>query len=231
MPTIKKTGIGSELRIITKVVNAERRVSCSCCEEAGCCMYPADQLSIGYLQADLPDALEINWTGQFTGAVTISGNQYTSGSVTLKRNEAATSWVLEDSSTNSKTTRSVGRCLIKGDGNLTPGDDLVEDNFEDVYDVTISGAGGTLFDGPVTRTSLCEWSGQAVNGTITTISLQYNPITYKWEVSGDRVSGPIILWQFNSESSGPQNQPNDRTYTNIISVPSNTVTTIVVTIP
>jgi hypothetical protein len=39
MATIKRAGN----RIITKVVNGARRVSCSCCEEDGrCCVYPAN---------------------------------------------------------------------------------------------------------------------------------------------------------------------------------------------
>lgn len=188
MPTIKKTGIGSELRIITKVVNAERRVSCSCCEVVECCMYPADELGGGYLEADLPDALQVNWAGQSTGEVGKSGSEYISGNVTLKRNEAGTLWILEDSSTDPKTTRFVGRCLIRGDGNLTQGNDLVEDNFADIYNVYIPYDGGV--DIEVTRTSLCQWYGTAVIGGLT-----YGATLYYNDGAGDQAEAtPAHTW-------------------------------------
>jgi hypothetical protein len=58
---IKTQLIGGQRRIITKVVNGQRRVSCSCCpsDDEGCCMYPADQLGVGYTLDDLPDQIEV----------------------------------------------------------------------------------------------------------------------------------------------------------------------------
>jgi len=73
-------------------------------------------------------------------------------------------------------------CLIRGDGNLTPGDDIVEDQFAATYSVT-----GTL-TGTVTRSSLCDWSA-------TGITLRFNSTTQKWNVNG------------NEKSSGNQSSP------------------------
>lgn len=143
--TIKTAGSESGLRVITKMVNGEVRVSCECCA-AGCCMYPADELGGLYTAADLPDALTINWTGQFTSTVTKSGSGYSGGGITLQ--VVNNSWQLAQGS----TTRSVGNCLIRGDGNLTAGNDLVEDQFEDTY--TLTSIEGSI---EVTRVSLCRW--------------------------------------------------------------------------
>jgi hypothetical protein len=58
---IKTQLVEGQPRIITKVVNGQRRVSCSCCpsDDEGCCMYPADQLGVGYTLDDLPDQIEV----------------------------------------------------------------------------------------------------------------------------------------------------------------------------
>lgn len=41
-PTIKTTGTGTSLRILTKTEGGVKRVSCSCCEGESCCVYPAE---------------------------------------------------------------------------------------------------------------------------------------------------------------------------------------------
>ena len=63
-------------RVITKVVEEERRVSCSCCGGDECCMYRAQDLADGlYTEEDLPDSLEgiINET---RGTYTRNGEGY-----------------------------------------------------------------------------------------------------------------------------------------------------------
>jgi hypothetical protein len=146
MATIKRAGN----RIITKVVNGQRRVSCSCCEgEPFCCMYPADELGNLYGADDLPDAVTVNWTNRFTGSMSKSGSGYEGEGATLQIVNGI--WQLSDSD----GTRNVGRCLIRGDGNLTQGDDLVEDQFADELNYTLSGY--TTYSGVFTRTSLCQW--------------------------------------------------------------------------
>jgi hypothetical protein len=146
---IKTQLVEGQRRIITKVVNGQRRVSCSCCEgEPFCCMYPADELGNLYGADDLPDAVTVNWTDRFTGSMSKSGSGYAGGGATLQVVNGI--WRLSDSD----GTRNVGRCLIRGDGNLTQGDDLVEDQFADSYQV--AGDGGAV---TVTRISLCRWEG------------------------------------------------------------------------
>jgi hypothetical protein len=60
MATIKTRTVGGQRRIITKVVGGQRRVSCSCCEEPECCMYPAEAVESGVITfEDLPDQLVV----------------------------------------------------------------------------------------------------------------------------------------------------------------------------
>ena len=54
MANVRTQVSGSTRRVLTKVVNGQRRVSCSCCE-VGCCMYPASLLGEAYADDDLPD--------------------------------------------------------------------------------------------------------------------------------------------------------------------------------
>jgi hypothetical protein len=156
MATIKTQLVSGQRRIITKVVNGQRRVSCSCCEgEPFCCMYPADELGNLYGADDLPDAVTVNWTDRFVGSMSKSGSGYAGGGATLQVVNGI--WQLSDSD----GTRNVGRCLIRGDGNLTQGDDLVEDQFEDQYNVQIvfnpDGPFPSTVNRTVTRVSLCQW--------------------------------------------------------------------------
>jgi hypothetical protein len=59
MAIIRTQLVSGQRRIITKVVNGQRRVSCSCCpSDVECCMYPADQLGVGYAADDLPDKIK-----------------------------------------------------------------------------------------------------------------------------------------------------------------------------
>lgn len=118
-------------------------------------MYSSIELSNGnYTTNDLPDAINV-FTDFFTGEMTkdeegqsfsSAGNGYTilldSGLWKLQANPFSGSFLLV-----------VGECLITGDGNLTPGDNSVEDQFEDTYTVTTSER--TYI---VTRKSLCVWS-------------------------------------------------------------------------
>jgi hypothetical protein len=115
-------------------------------------MYLASELGGAYSQADLPDAVTINWPGFASGSAARSGSTYVVGGTTLSLSLGGANWVL----TSGDDTQNVGACLIPDDGGLTLGDDLVEDQFLDTYEVTdFDGIGFT-----VTRRSLCEWYGQ-----------------------------------------------------------------------
>jgi hypothetical protein len=150
--TIKTQVVDDETRIITKVVDGKTRISCTCCAGAECCMYPAAELGDSYAQSDLPDAVTINWPGFASGSAARSGSTYVIGGTTLGLSLSGTSWVL----TNGGDTRNVGACLIPDDGGYTLGDDLVEDQFLDTYEVSdFDGFGFT-----VERQSLCQWYGQ-----------------------------------------------------------------------
>jgi hypothetical protein len=189
MATIKTQLVGSERRIITK----SGRISCSCCEGEveGCCMYPANQLGAGYAQDDLPSAVTIKWDGRFTGVLNKSGSGYADSGVTLQ--VVGGLWRLEDS----EGTRSVGACLITGDGNYTPNNDLVEDQFADTYTVNHIST-----DTPIVmqRQSLCLWSGESPEGVAAYLVYGGDTLTsdywgfgtpYKWSVLHANVGGFI----------------------------------------
>jgi hypothetical protein len=199
MAIIRTQLVSGQRRIITKVVNGQRRVSCSCCEgEPFCCMYPADELGNLYGADDLPDAVTVNWTNRFTGSMSKSGSGYAGGGATLQVVNGI--WQLSDSD----GTRNVGRCLIRGDGNLTQGDDLVEDQFADCYKISI----GSFFVVNLYRSSLCGWGeifdfdDPDFEFPDETFSLEFDAENQQWivRVSGNELSGK-------STNTGPQNSP------------------------
>jgi hypothetical protein len=160
MAIIRTQLVGSERRIITKVVNGQRRVSCSCCEEPECCMYPADQLGAGYTIDDLPDLLVTQFVGeQFVKRVspltyTVGGESFTAYyggqefAIGIKASNPI-NWIqqVDFGFGNSQ------ECLISQLIQDGPAD-WVYDNFADTYTVTTNQATGV-----VTRRSLCSWTG------------------------------------------------------------------------
>jgi hypothetical protein len=131
-------------RAVTKLVEGERLVSCTCCTVEECCTYPASGLGRDkWDNNDLPDTLEINWAPDYAATVvTKSGSSYTGSGLTLQI--VGGSWVLSDD-TDSTT---VGICLLKGAGGR------VDDQWADSY--TLDGGGFTI---TVYRTGLCQWEG------------------------------------------------------------------------
>jgi len=138
-----------------KVLLKDGKVSCSCCEP--CCMYPADGLGDTYEAADLPATLYGKWADRADGTFTKSGDEYTLGTVTIRVNAGGTAWEFHDSDDDATST--IGNCLIRGDGNYTPEDDAVEDQFYPTYQVTLPnwGPGGSDLVKTVTREGLCQW--------------------------------------------------------------------------
>lgn len=152
MPTIRlQNG-----KVLTKVIDGERRVTCSCCFLPGCCAYPATQLGGSYTADDMLDVLRVNWIGHYVGSVSKSGSSYSGGSVTLAVVNGA--WTLTDSSTTPATVRTVGNCLLQG-GSFLPYDTVIEDQFSDCYEV--SWTDDTDGNGPgtatVIRQDVCYW--------------------------------------------------------------------------
>jgi hypothetical protein len=202
MAIIRTQVVDGQRRIITK----NGKVSCSCCEqppEPSCCMYPADELGNLYGADDLPDAVTVNWTDRFTGSMSKSGSGYAGGGATLQVVNGI--WRLSDSDGN----RNVGRCLIRGDGNLTQGDDLVEDQFADEYNVQIAAFPNSefpfLFNATVTRNDLCNWT-YFDEDSFTTVSLVFSEFLQKWTVDG--ISGEdLVNWLASGLKEAPQNNP------------------------
>jgi hypothetical protein len=159
-----------------KVVTKEGKVSCSCCDpEPTCCILPATEGWEDYEEdsfaphfSEWPEQLRVNWIGHFVGIIDKSATlfEYQTGNIRIRRNDDFSSfdsraWILEDLTDPANiVTRTIGRCLIRGDGGITPGDNLVEDLWADQY---ITNAVGSLyppyntFTVTFTRVSLCEW--------------------------------------------------------------------------
>jgi hypothetical protein len=174
MAIIRTQLVGSERRIITKVVNGVRRVSCSCCEEPECCMYPADRLGVGYAVEDLPDKIKFVG-GEFTKnnpplVFTNDPNVliyygFASEGVGIAGGEGLWRQFVDFGGTEG------AGCLI---GDI--GGSLFTDDFADTYMVTHNTGSGT-----VSRTSLCVWEGEDNNGC--PLYLEYRdegPSALKW---------------------------------------------------
>lgn len=188
-------------------------------------MYPATGVTTGdILLSDLPASISVD-AGGFTGTLDVgsgSGEFYNNGA-DIFIDIDGTDWKLYDGPGN--VIAVIGQCLITGDGNLTPGDDAVEDQFEPTY--LISGIGDDP-DVEVTRESLCVWSGVDLCGN--TWYLTYalgGPIEvgleYGWNVkTWSQTEGCEITESFLGEKTGSQNSPvgsYDGVYTGTISIP------------
>jgi hypothetical protein len=145
MPTVKLQN--------GKVLLKDGKVSCTCCAvEPDCCMYPADELGFIFEATELPATLYGKWAGRADGTFTKSGSTFTNGTVTIRVNSGGTAWEFYDSEDDATST--IGNCLIRGDGGLTPENDIVEDQFADCYKANFPGYGTlTLY-----RVSLCIWA-------------------------------------------------------------------------
>jgi hypothetical protein len=159
-----------------KVILKDGKVSCSCCE--GCCMYPAEGLGVTYEAADLPDTLWVNVGGTVDEEFTRDGSRYKNAENTLEIVNVGDSWRLQLISTSEDLDAGFEGCLITGDGNYTPGDDTVEDQFADCYEVTWNDDGARSAN--VTRQDLCNWTG--TDNESGSVRLRYNSTTTKWEV-------------------------------------------------
>lgn len=147
---------------LVKILTKNGKVSCSCCEQDGCCMYRADELGVGFQEADLPDSVEIN--GITTNRI---GTSY--GSSVVLENGV---WALY---LNNRTTQ---QCLIF---------DQVNDLFADTYVARGYRPDNSLdWEYTLTRQSLCEWQFDD-NGQMEPVVLQYNgedfPPLWKWIVN------------------------------------------------
>ena len=178
MATIKTTGAGTSLRVLTKTADRVQRVSCSCCEEAICCPYPADQLGVGYTQDDLPDTIDVG--GSILGApariiVSRSGSFYGPINQSIFNGTAFTEFIFVETNdfsevvwfrntTNGEPVGIGEPCLFQ---TLEEGSAIL-DTFADTFEVS-----GPV-NGTVTRESLCVWSGTG---------LTLSNFGYQWKVN------------------------------------------------
>lgn len=167
-------------RAVTKLVEGERLVSCTCCGPTVCCMYPADQLGIGYAAADLPDTIDVE--GQIMGVptriiVARNGSEYGPiNQTTIGGIPFSTTLLVDFDSFDTLVWRfdndfSGDPCLFLADNSEQY---VVEDTFEDTYEVT-----GPV-NGTVTRQSRCVWTGTG---------LTLSNYGYQWTVNGRDKSG------------------------------------------
>jgi hypothetical protein len=161
MATIKTQLVSGQRRIITK----DGKVSCSCCEEPECCMYPADQLGAGYTIDDLPDKIKFvggeftknNPPLVFTNDPNVLIYYGVAGEgVGIAGGEEVWRQFVDFGGTGG------ARCLI---GDI--GGSSFTDDFADTYTVTVGSTTGT-----VTRESLCVWRGLTTDGC--PIALSYD---------------------------------------------------------
>jgi hypothetical protein len=136
-----------------------------------CCMYPRSGYPDSFSFEDLPEKLNVDfpegsgeWTLDVTAGIYTPSGTYTLGDLGYGYAESG-DWVLwyPDPLEETYPNRAISPCLITGDGNYTPGDDAVEDQFEATYQVDYS---AILYPFPddvptgiftVTRSSLCYW--------------------------------------------------------------------------
>jgi len=166
MPTVKRKASGA-------IILKNGKVSCGCCAQAGCCMYPAQALVDGlYSVDDLPDEILVSqilleldqtlftktgdnqnfYTGIGIGAVTISVVIHTYEGM---NGETRYVWAL-DFSGELLTINTNPFCLI-----FPPeveGGTGTEDTFADSYTVTACSYPAVI-GATVSRVSQCTWQG------------------------------------------------------------------------
>lgn len=144
-----------------RVILKDGKVSCSCCE-AGCCMYSAQKLANGIYSADdLPDSVILNYGLDENFELTRSGAEFLGGIYKLALgtlpNSTKPQWLLYVNNIRSSNNS----CLITGDGGLTPGNNIIEDKFEDTYYLSATFLPPyeyfSFSNQPLFRTSLCSW--------------------------------------------------------------------------
>lgn len=195
MATIKTQLVGSEQRIITK----SGLISCSCCEEPACCPYEANELSVGYLEQDLPDTITITFflglpkSASRTGSVYQTANfpnpSFPSVTTSLRVSWgpgvlADYEWTLDVINNGFASPVASEPCLFIGLPDAGIGQ--WQDDFFDEYEVSTTFGTFTM-----TRQSLCTWTGTDPNyngGSAVTLRLNNasasRPRANLWTIAG-----------------------------------------------
>jgi len=181
MATVKRKASGA-------VVLKNGKVSCGCCEQAGCCMYPAQALVDGlYTVDDLPDQVQIGgYLLQKGGEALAVFPVQVDGAFYATLNEEEAYIYLDNFYWNFGPSVGAGaqECLV--DGNI------VQDQFADSYtltydsDITCESVSAT-----VTRESLCIWRGIADDGTVITLEIEFGSFSdlYAWTTNAPNCGG------------------------------------------
>lgn len=161
-------------------------------------MYPADQLGVGYQEADLPDEVRITIAGAGGGSriAARSGSEYSYGSygaiANLKLGVDDGAWVFIPNADN--LSAYVQPCLVGEEGG--DAEFLVEDTFADTYN--ISSSNPAIASTTVTRESLCVWQGQ------TTVIIFGNSTPPFSSLPPGLHLLTVVLEYFNSPDAGAQ---------------------------
>jgi len=156
-------------RAVTKVVEGERLVSCTCCATAECCMYPASELEGGYSENELP-AFVFGVAGVLAKTVPAEdvpgyGVVYYGDPLTVTFGHQI---VYQDGAWKELFELAASEpfdCLFP----------TLEDLFADDYFVETPTS-----DGIVTRQSLCVWTGTDNYGCA--LSVVYDDTIWKWKI-------------------------------------------------
>jgi hypothetical protein len=222
MATIRTQLVGSERRIITKVVNGQRRVSCSCCPSEGCCMYPADRLWLTGLGPtpegfftfdDLPDEVRVGADVIQKDVFNISGNSFNVYTDLSDPDERSIVWNIDELTPG-------GDCREQTGPNYTLGPDFgssspcclidnlqdVQDTFADTYQFDLGFSSNER-----ERVALCVWGGGSLgylayyDGNDSFVKFFYNGPPHKWvyiveALAQDEGGG---VWEKDDPQNGP----------------------------
>jgi hypothetical protein len=169
-----------------KVITKGGKVSCVCCEESECCMYPADAVGRGLISSgDLPDQIEVTNTTFFDDPVIFEkiGLEYEYGGTRIYVMGGfglpyEYLWIIEQGDESFLLNGNDAQCLITDPKVVGPNG--ARDLFADTYNVEFSVAStdgnwdiwGCVGFGnypdlnismTVERESLCEWRGSLEN--------------------------------------------------------------------
>ena len=227
MATVKRKASG-------KIILKNGKVSCGCCAQAGCCMYPAQALLNGqYKAVDLPEI--IVWSNAESGAINynkitnqaVQGLQVyylAEGSPPIGSGDENIVGINEDEYQWVRWTGGSiggpGMCLISSQ---VGGDEFI-DQFADTYTATfISPSGAIRLTATLTRVSVCRWEGEVFDPTY--IPDYFYPTTYSIAVYLGELGMPVnpddpylldYVWAYSISDrtdgikgrwEGPQNTP------------------------
>ena len=221
MATIKTTGTGTGLRILTKTASGIQRVSCTCCEGSDvCCVFPAACGKGPSSVLFYDQILNETSAGSLTYGDSENGVALIGGAWTIYRN----------SQTRTQS------CLGMGaNAGLTP--PSVQANLASSYGVAVTFESAAPFSTTVSYYGIsiaedggfagqCGWSGYGGGGggiTDEGIGILFNKDTCRWELQ----NGPLnFLYAF---LSGSEQKSPIGNYTVVADGQSGPITTLVVT--